>query len=107
MASVGGGVAQIDARLPAMWLLPHRPLASLLQKCTLDIQSHLTIATDLSCPVTIVTMRHSSNGRPQHQRPMKLVATGKRLCHLCPSLLRSTVATGNDDVSVAHHYCEI
>jgi hypothetical protein len=69
---------------------------SLLQTVTVAAWAQLTVATDLSWPIATVTMRLSRDGQPQCQQPMKLVATGERWCHLCPSLLWSTVAMGND-----------
>jgi hypothetical protein len=37
-----------------------------------------TVTTGLIWSVATVAMRHSSNGRPQHHRHMKLVATGEK-----------------------------
>jgi hypothetical protein len=43
-------------------------------------------------------MCHSSDGRPQRQRPVKSVAMGERWHHHCSSLLSNIVVTNNADV---------
>jgi hypothetical protein len=53
-------------------------VATLLQIGIVAMQTRLTIAMDLSCPIAKVTMHHSSDGWPQCQWLMKLVATVER-----------------------------
>jgi hypothetical protein len=69
--------------------------------------NYLAVAMGLNWSISTMTMRQSSDGRPRHQQPVKLVATGKRWRHLCSSQLKSIATTGNDDANIAHHYYKI
>jgi hypothetical protein len=51
---------------------------TLLQTGTIATRTHFTAAMSLIWPIAIVAMRHSSDGRPQHHRPVKLVVTDER-----------------------------
>jgi hypothetical protein len=88
-------------------LHPDEGLA-LLQIGTVATCTHFTVATGLIWPVTTVAMRHSSDGRPRHHRPFKLVATGERWCQLHPSLLRTTTVARDYpsllEVQASHHW---